>query len=145
MKEVKGFTLVELMIVIAIIAILTSIAVPAYSGYILRGKFAEAASTLAAARVKMEQYYQDNRVYSAGTTPATGGCIYPPPVNFTVTCTLVGTTGYTIDAVGIAARGTGGFTFRLDQDNNKSTVAVPSGWTVPSTNNCWVQKKGGQC
>jgi type IV pilus assembly protein PilE len=145
MRGVNGFTLVELMIVIAIIAILTSIAVPAYTGYILRGKFAEAASTLAATRVKMEQWYQDNRSYSAGTTAATGGCVYTPPQYFTITCTLVGTTGYTIDAVGIASKGTGGFTFRLDQDNNKTTVAVPSGWSVPGTNNCWVQKKGGQC
>ena len=145
MKGVKGFTLVELMIVIAIIAILTSIAVPAYNGYVLRGKIAEAAAALAATRVKMEQYYQDNRVYSAGTTPATGGCIAPPTVNFTISCTLVGTTGYTIDAAGIASAGTGSFGFRLDQDNNKSTTGVPSGWSTPSPNNCFVQKKGGQC
>ncbi|HYL19479.1 MAG TPA: type IV pilin protein [Burkholderiales bacterium] len=145
MKGVKGFTLVELMIVIAIIAILTSIAVPAYRNYVIRAKIAEAASSLAATRVKMEQYFQDNRVYSAGTTPATGGCIYPPTVNFTISCTLVGTTGYTIDAAGIASAGTTGFGFRLDQDNNKSTTSVPSGWSVHSPNNCYVQKKGGQC
>jgi type IV pilus assembly protein PilE len=128
---------------VAIIAILASIAVPAYNGYVLRGKFAEAAGALASTRVKMEQYYQDNRAYSASS--ATGGCISPATVNFSLSCALSGTTGYTIDAAGIAARGTGGFTFRLDQDNNKSTQAVPTGWSLPATNNCWVQKKGGIC
>src|ERR1700674_4881311 len=99
MKPVKGFTLVELMIVVAIIAILASIAVPAYNGYILRGKFAEAAGALAATRVKMEQYYQDNRAYSASGVAAGGGCISPATVNFTLGCALSGTTGYTVDAV----------------------------------------------
>jgi type IV pilus assembly protein PilE len=143
MKPVKGFTLIELMIVVGIIAILASIAVPAYNGYILRGKFAEAAGALAATRVKMEQYYQDNRVYSASATVG-GGCISPATVNFTLGCTLTAP-GYNVDAIGIAARGTGGFTFRLDQDNNKTTVAVPTGWSLPTSNTCWVQKKGGIC
>ena len=139
MKPVKGFTLIELMIVVAIIAILTSVAVPAYNGYILRGKFGEAAAALAATRVRMEQYYQDNRTYAAA------GCVTPAGVvNFAITCTGITATTYTVQAAGIAARGTGGFTFTLDQDNVKVTLAVPSGWTVPSTN-CWVQKKGGQC
>jgi type IV pilus assembly protein PilE len=144
MKPVKGFTLIELMIVVAIIAILASIAMPAYNAYILRGKFAEAASSLAATRVKMEQYYQDQRTYAvvAGVPEP---CVAPAMVNFTVACSNRTATTYTITATGIAAKGTGSFAFTLDQDNAKTTAGVAAGWTVPTTNNCWVQKKGGQC
>ena len=66
------------------------------------------------------------------------------PDNFTVTCPSgsLSANAYVIQAVGIAAKGTGGFTFTLNQDNVKQTTAVPSGWTLPSQN-CFVQKKGG--
>jgi type IV pilus assembly protein PilE len=143
MKPVKGFTLIELMIVVAIIAILASIAMPAYNSYVLRGKFAEAASSLAGTRVKMEQYYQDQRTYAA-VAGVPDPCVAPATVNFTVSCTNVTATTYTVQAVGIAGKGTGGFTFTLNQDNVKTTAAVPTGWTVPGSN-CWVQKKGGIC
>lgn len=149
MKPVKGFTLVELMIVVAIIAILASIAIPAYNGYVLRGKFAEAASALGATRVRMEQYFQDQRTYVV-VAGVTDPCTTPPGlVNFTLSCpaALRTATTYTITATGIAAMGTGSFAFTLDQDNVKTTAGVPptGGWSVPTTNNCWVQKKGGQC
>jgi type IV pilus assembly protein PilE len=139
MKGVKGFTLVELMIVIAIIAILTSIAVPAYRDYVLRAKIAEAASSLAATRVKMEQYFQDNRAYAAA------GCVFPSTVNFDITCSFPTATTYTITATGKASTGTASFVYTLNQDNAKRTVSAPSGWTVPSGNNCYVIKKSGQC
>src|SRR6202158_4594192 len=99
MKPVKGFTLVELMIVVAIIAILASIAMPAYNAYILRGTFAEAASSLAAPRVKMEQYYQDQRTYAA-VAGVPNPCVSPATVNFTVSCTNITATTYTVQAAG---------------------------------------------
>lgn len=62
----EGFTLVELMIVIAILGILTSIAVPMYRGYITSAKRAEAKSNLETIRLLEEQYYADNRFYVEG-------------------------------------------------------------------------------
>ncbi|HAF00275.1 MAG TPA: pilus assembly protein PilE, partial [Methylophilaceae bacterium] len=61
----KGFTLLELMIVVAIVGILASIAIPAYQDYVKKGKAAEAPGALADLRVKMEQCFQDNRDYTA--------------------------------------------------------------------------------
>jgi type IV pilus assembly protein PilE len=144
MKSVKGFTLIELMIVVAIVAILASIGIPAYNDYVIRGKLAEAYANLASQRVKLEQFYQDRRTYLGACA---AGTVAPPlpSGNFTYTCTLADQT-YTIDAVGDSTKGVGGFQFRIDQSNVKSTVAVPAYWSLPSgTNNCWIRRKGGTC
>jgi len=70
MHRQSGFTLIEVMITIAIVAILAAIAIPNYANYLTRGKIQEATSNLLGMRVKMEQYFQDNRMY---VSPG-GGC-----------------------------------------------------------------------
>jgi len=55
----KGFTLIELMIVVAIIGILAAIAVPAYQDYTLRSKVSEAASLMGATRTAIDVAYSD--------------------------------------------------------------------------------------
>ena len=63
MNKQSGFTLIELMIVVAIVGILATIAYPSYSDYVIRGRIPEATSALAAKRVQLEQFFQDNRTY----------------------------------------------------------------------------------
>ncbi len=128
----RGFTLIELMVVIAIIGFLTSIGLPAYSNYVKKGKAAEATSALADARVRMEQFYQDNRTYEGGPCPAAGKA-------FTYACTLAATT-YTIKATGTAAEGMSGFTYSVDQNNAKKSTYDGS-----AEANCWLTSKGGSC
>ena len=141
MKMAKGFTLIELMIVVAIVGILTAIAVPAYSDYVKRGKLAEAYSILASQRVKIEQFYQDSRTY-AGACAA--GTIAPPMTGdyFAFTCPVLTATTYTIQADGRADKGMTGFVFTIDQ-NNVKTSAGPSGWG--SSTNCWIRNKNSEC
>jgi type IV pilus assembly protein PilA len=58
MKKVQqGFTLIELMIVVAIIGILAAIAIPAYQDYTVRAKLSEAVGALAAAKTSVSEYY----------------------------------------------------------------------------------------
>lgn len=134
----KGFTLIEVMIVVAIIGILAAIALPNYTDYVKRGKAAEATSMLANFRVRMEQSYQDNRVYTCPADLTTGA------QNFAYTCVLGADPAQTYDltATGVAAQGMTGFTFGIDENNAKTSTFDG---TTPSSNTCWITKKGGQC
>ena len=132
----KGFTLIELMITVAIIGILAAIAMPQYSDYVKRGKAAEATSNLATLRIKMEQCFQDSRDYST----CTGFCTTAAG-NFTYACSPASTaTTYTIVASGVTTRGMPNFTFSIDQSNNKTSLFDG---TTGAT--CWLTKKGGSC
>ena len=62
MKGQKGFTLIELMIVVAIIGILASVAVPQYQDYVARTKVADAFSTAAAAKTLLAEFYNSEGV-----------------------------------------------------------------------------------
>ena len=72
MRSNSGFTLIEVMITVAIVAILAAIAVPSYNEYVQRARITEATSNLSDMRNKMEQYFQDNRTWTpgGGTHPA---------------------------------------------------------------------------
>jgi type IV pilus assembly protein PilE len=134
--------LIEVMIVVAIVAILSALALPSYQDYIQRGKISEATSGLATARIAMEQWYQDHRDYSSAGSP----CLTPAQWStkyFAFTCAPAANT-YLITAGGIAAQGMSGFTYTIDETNAKtSTTPVASGW--PGVKLCWIMKKGGTC
>lgn len=137
----KGFTLLELMVVVAIVGILAAVAFPAYTDYVKRGRIPQATNNLASMRVKLEQYFQDNRTY-VGACAA--GTVAPLPTadNFTYTCPTLTATAFTVQAQGSGTMA--GFTYTINESNAKATTAVPSGWgTAPIS--CWVTKKGGVC
>ena len=143
MRKLRGFSLLELMVVVAIVGILTAIALPSYSDYVKRGKIVEATSTLSDMRVKLEQYFQDNRTY-VGACAA--GTVAPIPVlkYFTYTCSNLSATGYTVTATGNAAQSMTGFIYTIDQNNARVTQSLPSGWSG-ALSTCWVLKKDGSC
>jgi type IV pilus assembly protein PilE len=139
----KGFTLMELMITVAIVGILASIALPQYSDYVTRGKLQEATSALAAGRVSLEQFYQDNRTYIGATTCTAAGVAWPAATeNFTYNCTAPSANQYTITATGIGS--VNSFTYTITEANVRATTNAKSGWgSFPAT--CWQVKKGGSC
>ena len=145
MRQSRGFTLIELMITIAIIAILAAIALPSYSDYLRRGKLTEGLSAMSSQRVKMEQFFQDNRTYAGSCV---GGTVAPPPVspNFAYVCTpsaggAVPST-YLITATGAGSMSD--FIYTMTQDNVRQTTGLPSGWSGTGSL-CWVTKKDGSC
>lgn len=64
--KLKGFTLIELMITVAILGVVASIAIPAYTGYIKTAKMSEAQNNLAALRLAEEEFYLENNEYFLG-------------------------------------------------------------------------------
>jgi len=130
-KKARGFTLIELMIVVAVIAILSSIAIPAYGDYVKRGKLVDATTQLSDGRIQMEQYFQDNRTYVSGPCP-------PTTKYFTISCQNVTASTYTIVASG--KNDLLNFNYQIDQANIKlSTTPWGSG------NTCWITRKGDTC
>ena len=69
-KMQKGFTLIELMIVVAIIAILAAIALPAYQDYVARAQVSEAMSLTSGAKTAVVEYYADKGAYPADNAAA---------------------------------------------------------------------------
>lgn len=148
MRHNSGFTLIEVMITVAIVGILAAIAVPSYNEYVQRARITEATSSLSDMRNKMEQYFQDNRTWTPGggiTLPCNPGTVAPLPVsqNFTFTCVGLGANTYTVVATGNAGSSMAGFQYSINQFNQRVTMAVPAGWQIRP--NCWVLKKDGTC
>jgi type IV pilus assembly protein PilE len=146
----RGFTLIEVMIVVAIVAILASVALPSYFDYVRRGQLPEAKAALSDFRVKMEQYYQDNRNYGAAQcadagppswSAGTGVLNYGAAQFFTYGCALTnGGQGYTITATGSNSRAVG-HAYTVDHNNARGTTQF-KGAVVASA--CWLVK-GSEC
>lgn len=104
-KPSGGFTLIELMIVVAVVAILSAIALPAYQQYVKRSQRAEARAAILKAEGWLERFYGENNRYNNGTAttndkfsamfgnvPATGAARY------TLSLEAVATSSYSIKA-----------------------------------------------
>ncbi|BCE01581.1 type IV pilin protein [Marinicellulosiphila megalodicopiae] len=139
----KGFTLIELMIVVAIIGILSAIAVPSYTEYLDEGRISVAQSDLISLSSAIESKYQKTLSYSS-TSLATLSDIkgaftdwQPASKDFgfvlTYTVTSGVTTGYTLQATSNAGR-TSGCVLSLTNTNTRTlntdvcNVGSNSGW-----------------
>ena len=149
-----GFTLIEVMIVVAIIAILAAIALPSYNDYVIRGKLVNGTNSLAALRATMEQYHQDNRTYLDYSSSILSPC-NSSNLSTLNSGTSVGTftlscpssawtkTTYTLYATGSGV--TNGFVYTMDNNGTMTTTSVPSSAWGTTSSSCWIVRKGGQC
>ena len=135
-SSLRGFTLIEVMVTVAIVAILASIALPSYSAYVQRSRVPPALDALSSYYTRMEQRYQDTGNYANGTACAIA---LPTVSNFSVSCALAGNQAYTATATGSGSMN--GYTYTINQQGVRRTTAHPKG--TPSTN-CWTIR-GSTC
>jgi len=140
-----GFTLIELMIVIVIIGILASVALPAYQDYVRRSAIQEGLAELADIRIKLEQFYQNNRHYggaSCGHDGVEQRVTWANTQHFSYDCDLdADKQGYLLTASGLAKGSARGHEYDLDHGNNRATTKFKGDDTMKS---CWLVR-GGEC
>jgi len=139
----SGFTLIEVMVTVAIVAILSAIVLPQYRDYVMRSRLADAATGLSVVRAQMERYYWDNRTYAN-----TGNFVSPCSAaskfgDFVISC--VGSLNAQVFT--LQAQGSGpvsGFTYTINQQDVRATTAVPARWGSTCASK-WITKKGDTC
>ena len=137
-KDSKGFTLVELMIVVAIIGILAAIAIPNFRNYQMKSKTAEAKTNIGAIRTSQESYQAENDTYLGNTS-------YPALVMGTKTTWAAASAG-NFATIGFAPSGNVYYSYALngvtgrfgiaataDLDSDAANVAAGSTYLVTGT------------
>ncbi len=135
MKRGLGFTLIEVLVVVAIVGIISAIAIPQYSDYVTRGKISEATAALSELRLRAEKWFADNRTYVGFSTTISNA------THFTYAC-RTSATAFTCTATGAGSMT--GFSFSINEANTRtSTITGHSGWNNSTT--CWITRKGASC
>ncbi len=144
-KHVRGFSLIELMVVVAVVAILAAIAYPSYMDSVRKGRRSDGKSALLATSQAMERYYTENTRYSGAVlgTSSTIGNTTSPESFYTIAfdsaptgasvCAATSTTNSNISAYRLCATPTG-----AQSSDTCGVMSLSStGAKTPTTSGCW--------
>lgn len=141
----KGFTLVEVMIVVVLLAILAAVGYPQYTNHVATGYIAEAHADLMDYKNKMESYYQDEKSYRSGTSGSTcgvqAGVYNTSGKKFAYACTA-DEESFTITATSSVPL-LEGIGFTINNNGAKQTFKGTIATIAQAT--CWAKKRGGEC
>ncbi|WP_375740141.1 prepilin-type N-terminal cleavage/methylation domain-containing protein [Pseudomonas boanensis] len=133
MKAQKGFTLIELMIVVAIIGILAAVAIPAYRDYTVKARMGNVVTTTMAVKTAMAECLQTSGALASCDTAGELGITLPAATDDLASLTVTATTAVIV-ATGTAAAG--GYTYTLTPTApaaGDSTVNFAIAGTCPTT------------
>ncbi|MFN4116268.1 MAG: type IV pilin protein [Inhella sp.] len=147
-KSQAGFSLVELMIAVAIVGVLAAVAIPSYRDYVRRGQIPDALAALSDYRIKLETYYQDYRNYGVGNDCAVSSSAAwknftaPAGSKFAYKCATTDSgQGFLLTATGKTGSAVAGHEYTLDHNNSKVTVSFKG---AASGKACWLVN-GSEC
>jgi type IV pilus assembly protein PilE len=132
----SGFTLIELMVAVVIIAILSAIAIPSYNEYIKRSRISDGLAPLAQYRLQMEQASQDNGNYGVTTCAVAA---LTATAYFTFNCVL-GVNAQTFTATATGTGAMTGYAYTIDDTGAQKTTTYPGRSGLPVS--CWLTRKG---
>lgn len=136
MQRSAGFTLIELMVTVAIVAILAAIAVPMFGEQMAKGRRSEAMSGLTDLQLRQERYRSTHATY--GALADVGGS--PASDFYTFTVSEASGTDVMLTAAPKAAQSSdrcGDFRLRIDNNNNSDPSGVLDKTTSTGAERCW--------
>ena len=141
-RKLHGFTLVELMIVVAIVAILAAIAYPSYAQQVRKGRRVDAKSAMLDLAARQEKYFATNNRYTVSGTALNYGSAFPislvtgSTTSYTMTVTQTDVTNYLITATPVGDQIYDPcYAYRLDNFGVQSILSASN--VVNATTGCW--------
>ena len=130
---------------VAVIGILSAIALPSYQDYVRRGRIAEVLGLLGPMQAKLDQFYLDNRTYVGACTAGTTAPLPADTQYFTFACPVLTTTTYTVTATGQNSMTGFSYNLALTNGNVVKSSTLPAGWNSSNAASCWIFKSDGSC
>lgn len=132
-RRERGFTLIELMIAVVVVAILAAIAFPSYQRYVLRSHRVEAQAVLSEAAARQERYYSQNNAYASTAAALNMTSNVNALQYYSLAISNVTATAYTLTATAKGSQAKDGqcLTLSLDQAGTRSNTGTETGTT------CW--------
>lgn len=138
----RGFSLIELMIAVAVMVVIVAIAVPTYQGTVRKSRRTDATAAITAAMQAQERWRTNNPAYSASLADL-GQSVNTSNRYYTLSLDGVGANGYTVIATAVAgktqAEDGNCATLRVRMAGGNITYGSASGWDDQPSRQCWAR------